>query len=491
MEPEVASTEPQVMGDEVPIAVIQEDQHEGIDDEIYDYDINEEAFYDVNWLPHDPRERIPISSYNPNDQADVRKRYIALGACQPRGHDFPRKDIGDKRRFVPSWFDTYGWLEYSVKLDAAFCFICYLFKNKTAKGGNSFVNGGFRLWNHTSKFDKHAACKSHRLAQEKFDSFSITGTSIANILVKRTTEEKVMYKARLSYSLKCLRFLLRQGLACRGHDESEESLNKGNFLEVLNWLAENFEDVNRVVLKNAPKNNKLTSPRLQKELINCCAKETTKCIIDDLGDDYFAILADESSDVYQKEQLALCLRYVDKKGKVVERFLGVVHVGDTTSATLKLAIETLLMEHSLSLSRIRGQGYDGASNMKGAVNGLKKLIMDESPFSYYVHYFAHQLQLTHVAIAKDNQDCKWFFEQLGLLLTAIGNSCKRLQLLRAAQAEEVIEALELGEIESGRGLNQEMGLARPADTRWGSHYKTIQHVILMSFNPTGTSTKWR
>ncbi|XP_066313466.1 uncharacterized protein [Miscanthus floridulus] len=64
-------------------------------------------------------------------------------------------------------------------------------------------------------------------------------------------------------------------------------------------------------------------------------------------------------------------------------------------------------------------------------------------------------------------------------MTAIGNSCKRLQLLRAAQAEEVIEAVELGEIESGRGLNQEMGLARPADTRWGSHYKTIQHVILM------------
>jgi len=37
------------------------------------------------------------------------------------------------------------------------------------------------------------------------------------------------------------------------------------------------------------------------------------------------------------------------------------------------------MEHSLSLSMIRGQGYDGASNMKGHVNGLKKLIMDECP----------------------------------------------------------------------------------------------------------------
>ena len=47
MEPEVASKEPEVMGDAVPIAVIQEDQHRGIDNEIDDYDINEEAFYDV------------------------------------------------------------------------------------------------------------------------------------------------------------------------------------------------------------------------------------------------------------------------------------------------------------------------------------------------------------------------------------------------------------------------------------------------------------
>jgi hypothetical protein len=39
--------------------------------------------------------------------------------------------------------------------------------------------------------------------------------------------------------------------------------------------------------------------------------------------------------------------------------------------------------------------------------------------------------------------------------------------------------LELGEIESGQGLNQEMGLGRPGDTRWGSHYKTVQHILIM------------
>jgi hypothetical protein len=52
-------------------------------------------------------------------------------------------------------------------------------------------------------------------------------------------------------------------------------------------------------------------------------------------------------------------------------------------------------------------------------------------------------------------------------------------MLRIAQAEYMIEALKLGEIETGQGLNQEMGmgLARLGDTCWGSHYKTVMHVM--------------
>jgi hypothetical protein len=49
----------------------------------------------------------------------------------------------------------------------------------------------------------------------------------------------------------------------------------------------------------------------------------------------------------------------------------------------------------------------GSSNMKGNVNGLKQIIMNESP-SYYVHCFTHQLQLSLVVVAKGNQDCVWF-----------------------------------------------------------------------------------
>jgi hypothetical protein len=183
--------------------------------------------------------------------------------------------------------------------------------------------------------------------------------------------------------------------------------------------------------------------------------------------------------VYQNEQLAVCLRYVDKKGRAVVRFLGLAHVEDTTSLTLKGAIQQMLMKYNLTFAMARGQGYDGASNMKGNANGLKKLIMDESPSAYYVHCFAHQLQLTLVAVAKESGDCTWFFQQLANLLNALGMSCKKMRMLRIAQAEELIDALELEEVETGSGLNQEMGLARPGDTRWGSHFRTVSRVISM------------
>ena len=61
--------------------------------------------------------------------------------------------------------------------------------------------------------------------------------------------------------------------------------------------------------------------------------------------------------------MSLVLRYVNKKGIIIEQFLGIVYVASTTALSLKCAIECLLCEHNLSLSNLRGQGYDGASNM--------------------------------------------------------------------------------------------------------------------------------
>jgi hypothetical protein len=90
---------------------------------------------------------------------------------------------------------------------------------------------------------------------------------------------------------------LNQGLTFRGHDESEESMNRRNFLELLKWLASNNKEVDKYVFHNAPGNCSLTCPNIQKEIIQCCVIETRKKIIEELSDDHYAILADEASDV--------------------------------------------------------------------------------------------------------------------------------------------------------------------------------------------------
>ncbi|XP_057990627.1 uncharacterized protein LOC131173003 [Hevea brasiliensis] len=272
---------------------------------------------------------------------------------------------------------------------------------------------------------------------------------------KQSEQSKIEYRCRLNASIIYLRYVLMQGLAFRGNDESENSSNQGNFLELLKVLASCNEEINNVVLKNAPDNLKLTSPDIQKDIINAAATEITKAIITDLGDDLFSILVDECRDVSVKEQMGVVIRYVNGSGCVIERFIGLVHVHNTSAASLKKGIESLLSTYGLSISSLRGQGYDGASNMRGEFNGLKSLILKENSSAYYIHCFAHQLQLTLVVVAKKHSSIGSFFNTVTRLVNVIGGSCKRMDMLREKQLEKVFEGIAKGEIKTGHGLNQE------------------------------------
>lgn len=141
---------------------------------------------------------------------------------------------------------------------------------------------------------------------------------------------------------------------------------------------------------------------------------------------------------------------------------------------LKSNIDKLFVKYGLSIKQVRGQGYDGASNMRGEFNGLRALILRENSSAYYIHCFAHQLQLVIVAVAKKNDDCSDFFDMISLLLTVAGSSCKRKVMIRENQQERVSKSIGSGKLSSGTGLNQEQSLQRAGDTRWGSHYKTLK-----------------
>ena len=151
--------------------------------------------------------------------------------------------------------------------------------------------------------------------------------------------------------------------------------------------------------------------------------------------------------------MAVVLRYVDRMRFVMERLLGLVHVTDTNFSSLKENIYSLLSQYSLSPSRIRGQGYDGASNMRGHINGLRILIMQDCPSAHYIVCFAHQRQLTLIAVANHDDDVEWFLGWVGVNLNVIGGSYRHRDEFLKKKTEAVEEAIRLGELQIGRGVN--------------------------------------
>ncbi|ESQ51066.1 hypothetical protein EUTSA_v10023166mg [Eutrema salsugineum] len=178
-------------------------------------------------------------------------------------------------------------------------------------------------------------------------------------------------------------------------------------------FAEQNEVVSKVVLENAPKNNQMTSPLIQKDIVHCFAEEVVKSTIEETN---------------------------------YERFIGVVHVRETSSLTLKHVIDVLFAKYGLSLKNIRGQGYDGASNMK-------------------------------VAIAKKHFEVGDFFDKISTVSNVVGASCKRKDKLQEIYQKEITKEISDGKICTGKGKNQNHSLSRHTNTRWGSHHKKLLRLV--------------
>jgi hypothetical protein len=108
-----------------------------------------------------------------------------LGPCQPKGHIFPKKRIGDRQTsFKESWFKKHEWLEYSVAKDAAFCFYRFPFKQPRREnfGVESYTSAtGYNNWKNAIKsFDVHVGNidSAHNKARRCFDDTFTSNNSI-------------------------------------------------------------------------------------------------------------------------------------------------------------------------------------------------------------------------------------------------------------------------------------------------------------------------
>ncbi|XP_065862917.1 uncharacterized protein [Euphorbia lathyris] len=426
----------------------------------------------------DPGKRIPIDLYPFNMRDSMRRRYLAKGPSQPSGHNFPMSDFGkgNRRKFQYKWFEKFPWLEYSVSKDAAFCLHCYLFASGNKFGDSAFTQIGFKNWKKAlACFVLHegGASSSHHYAKNKIDQYKNQRGNVDHMIVAKCSVREAEYRIRLTVVVHVIRYLLEAGVAFRGHDELESSTRPGNFLLLVKWYCMRDEGVRKVMKLNAPGNNQLTCHTIQTEIIEACALETKKIILNEIGDKFFTVLIDEARDCSVKEKMAVVWRFVNDHGEVIERFLRLVHVRETSAQCLKKTLDAFFAVNRLSITRVRGQGYDGASNMSSQFHGLKALILNENKHAHYIHCYAHQLQLVVVAAARDCRPVSDFFDYVPIIVNIVGVSCKRKNALLQLHHEKVVPRIENNEISTGKGKNQEINLTRPGDTRWGSHYRTI------------------
>ena len=94
----------------------------------------------------------------------------------------------------------------------------------------------------------------------------------------------------------------------------------------------------------------------------------------------------ECTDSANQQQLSVSVQYV-ANDKVKESFIGFFELSDGgTGEFIAVTIEKALGSCHLDISLLRGQAYDGASNMAGKYRDCAAIIQNNHPYSYCCSY---------------------------------------------------------------------------------------------------------
>ena len=119
---------------------------------------------------------------------------------------------------------------------------------------------------------------------------------------------------------------------------------------------------------------KYTSPEVQYELLKIISNKVQHAIVTRCNEsNCFSLIVDESTDRSRRQQMSLNVRFVEKNNGLIEvheEFLGFYRAKSMTGEAIlfNLIIETT-DDLGLNLTKLRGQTYDGTSNMKGQHKG--------------------------------------------------------------------------------------------------------------------------
>ena len=303
-------------------------------------------------------------------------------------HKKPQPKLGPRtadHQFQGDWYAKKEWLCGSTNLQRLFCWPCLLFA--PGKSQTWTRQGCADMLSFLSDCRKHERSNCHLEAYKKWKTFD--ATERVDMIFSRARREKVQRhneqvrqnRETLKTIFEAILFLSKQELAFRCHDESNNSLTKGNYRELLECFAKFDSIFERRLHRELTEGERVHSgvftdlySEIQNDLIECI----DSFIQDQIGKEiencrFLSIQVNETTVVSTKEQLSVIR--LDREGEVLERFLKLFDVSsDRSAVTISDGVRSILSRYGESLKeKLIMQTYDGASVMSGQIGGLQTL----------------------------------------------------------------------------------------------------------------------
>lgn len=230
-----------------------------------------------------------------------------------------------------------------------------------------------------------------------------------------------------------IKFITARGLALRGDDEIIGSSSNGNYLGILELLAEYDPFLATHMKEHANKGSghvNYLSSTICEELIELMANQLLDEIIRRREKaKYFSISLDSSPDEGHIDELTVILRYMEGLHSV-ERFLTFIpNCGHSGKDIAEAAVKFLTKRMNIEIRDCRGQSYDNALNMTGKYKGVQARILEVAPFAIFFACLTHSLNLVGLFAVKNVPMAVYFFDFVENLYVFFTSSTGRYKIL--------------------------------------------------------------